>query len=168
MNTEEFVKSIMKSNNAHYNFSVSNETDVEINIDFGDWKHDHLFVDKIMKENGFEKTDEEVTGDDGCDVYGSIHRFKKIEIPTIVERSHDKESDDIMEYKFSNGAWVKIDLSDSDNCCYEYQSDEDDEETYMSGCLEFENKVLVGYDGCFELPKEVVEAVRDLGHKIDI
>jgi hypothetical protein len=121
MNIEEFVKSIMKSNNAHYDFSVSNETDVEINIYFGDWKHDHLFVDKIMKENGFEKTDEEVTAVDDCDAYGSIHRFKMVEI-TIVERSHDKESDDITEYKFNNGAWVRIDLSDSDNCFYEYQN----------------------------------------------
>lgn len=84
MNTEEFVKSIMKNNSAYYDFNVSNETDVEINVDFGDWKHDHLFVDRIMKENGFEKTDEEVTWDDGSDVFSAIHYFKKIETPTIV------------------------------------------------------------------------------------
>ena len=33
--------------------------------------------------------------------------------------------------------------------------------------LEFDDKVLVGYDGCYELPDEVIEAVKDLGHEIE-
>lgn len=85
-------------------------------------------------------------------------------IPKIIKRKHDSRTDDIINYWFDNGAWCSVDMEGSS---YEYQEDEDDEETYISGSLEFENKVLIGYDGCYELPIEVIEAVKDLGHKID-
>lgn len=85
----------------------------------------------------------------------------------ITERSHSKETDDIVNFKFDNGAWASIDTRGS----YEYQEDEDDEETYIEGSLEFERidgkLTLTDFDGCFELPEEVVAAVQDLGYAVD-
>ena len=82
----------------------------------------------------------------------------------IKKRKHDAKSDDIVEFWFDNESWVRIDLIDE---MYEYQSNPKDGETYISGMLQFEDNVLVDYDGCYELPDEVIEAVKDLGHEID-
>ena len=71
------------------------------------------------------------------------------------------------EYKFDNGAWVCIHAGYEDGTgSWEYQSDEDDEETYSEGGLWFEGKELVDYDGCYELLKEVAMAVKDLGYDV--
>ena len=40
---------------------------VEIEIGWGDWKHDHLYCDHIMKENGYTLINEVVTEEDGSD-----------------------------------------------------------------------------------------------------
>lgn len=70
------------------------------------------------------------------------------------------------EFKFDNGAWAKIDI-DGESGSWEYQEDEDDEETYSEGGLWFEGKELVDYDGCYELPEEVALAVRELGYHVE-
>lgn len=79
----------------------------------------------------------------------------------IIERKND-------EFKFDNGAWVKISIYDSESGSWEYQSDVDDEQTYSEGGLWFEDKWLVDYDGCYELPEEVLMALHDLGYKEDL
>lgn len=72
------------------------------------------------------------------------------------------------EYKFDNGAWVCVYSGDEDgDGSWEYQSDEDDEETYFEGGLWFEEKEVVDYDGIYELPKEVKLAIRDMGYEIE-
>jgi len=78
-----------------------------------------------------------------------------------------KVSERTTEFKFDNGAWasVYIDTEDGDGS-WEYQSDEDDEETYSEGGLWFEGKELVDYDGCYELPQEVAMAVKELGYDV--
>ena len=80
----------------------------------------------------------------------------------IVKR-HDNQGSH--EFWFDNGAWVSVDLEGEG---YEFQSDPDDEETYLEGCLELDEgkTALEGYDGCYELPREVVVACSDLGLKI--
>lgn len=70
------------------------------------------------------------------------------------------------EYKFDNGAWVKLDI-DGEYGSWEYQEDEDDEETYSEGGLWFDGKLLEDYDGCYELPEEVRMAMTDLGYKYE-
>lgn len=69
------------------------------------------------------------------------------------------------EFWFDNESWVKI---SKDEECYEYQSDPNDGETYFEGSLEFDDDktVLEGYDGCYELPEEVILACKELGLKI--
>ena len=80
----------------------------------------------------------------------------------IVEK---KVKDGAREYKFDNGAWVKLDI-DGEYGSWEYQ-DEDDEETYMEGGIWFDGKQIEDYDGCFELPEEVVAALNELGYSLD-
>ncbi len=69
------------------------------------------------------------------------------------------------EFKFEGGAWVKLDI-DGEYGSWEFQEDEDDEETYSEGGLWFEGMELVDYDGCFELPEEVAAAIKELGYKV--
>ena len=83
----------------------------------------------------------------------------------ITERKVGKKS---QEFKFDNGAWVRIFIDDSESGSWEYQSDEDDEETYSEGGLWFEDKWLADYDGCYELPEEVEMAIKELVYKIDL
>lgn len=70
------------------------------------------------------------------------------------------------EFKFDNGAWacVYAGYEDGDGS-WEYQSDEDDAETYSEGGLWFEDKTLVDYDGCYDLPEEVQLALKELGYE---
>ena len=77
-----------------------------------------------------------------------------------------KIKDGAREYKFDNGAWVKLDI-DGEYGSWEYQEDEDDEETYMEGGIWFDGKQVEDYDGCFELPEEVVAALNELGYSLD-
>jgi hypothetical protein len=74
----------------------------------------------------------------------------------IIKKTNKKVN---VEFKFDNGAWVSIDPDH-----WEYQSDEDDAETYIDGNLWFKGKHLVDYDGCFELPKEVEMALKHIGY----
>ena len=54
-------------------YSVDGE--VRIDINWGDWKHDHGWVDHQMRVLGATKTDEIVTEEDGSDTYSSIHFY---------------------------------------------------------------------------------------------
>lgn len=41
----------------------------------GDWKHDHLRADYLMKQIGYEIHHEEVTESDGSDFYGATRYY---------------------------------------------------------------------------------------------
>ena len=56
---------------------------IAIKIEWGDWKHEHQYLDYIMKnEFGLDCCEEEETENDGSDCYSSIHYYK---LGTIVE-----------------------------------------------------------------------------------
>nr|DAI24200.1 MAG TPA: hypothetical protein [Caudoviricetes sp.] len=65
------------------------------------------------------------------------------------------------EFKFDNRAWVSIDPYN-----WEYKSDEDDVKTYIHGNLWFKENHRVAYEGCSELPKEVVMALKHIGYDL--
>lgn len=66
------------------------------------------------------------------------------------------------EFWFDNDSWCSVSIEQE---CYEFQSDPNDGETYFEGWLGFDDNktTLEDYDGCYELPKEVVIACRELG-----
>ena len=55
----------------HINGSIS------VEIDWGDWKHDHAYCDYLMKERGYVLMDEQVTEENGSDCYSSIHYYEQ-------------------------------------------------------------------------------------------
>ena len=73
---ENKIQGIFKNNDIHYDYGVTSETECEINIEWGDWKHDHLYIDYLMQQNGFKKVDEEITEEDGGDCFSSVHYYK--------------------------------------------------------------------------------------------
>ena len=48
---------------------------VEVDISWGDWKHEHLRCNYLMIELGCESWGEVTTEEDGSDCYSAIHRF---------------------------------------------------------------------------------------------
>lgn len=50
---------------------------VAIEIIWGDWKHDHIHVNDLMREAfGLKMEKETITEEDGDDAYSSIHYYK--------------------------------------------------------------------------------------------
>lgn len=50
---------------------------IHIQIDWGDWKHDHARTKYIMETLGYIKIDEYVNEEDGSDAYSSEHVYIK-------------------------------------------------------------------------------------------
>ena len=46
-----------------------------VEINKGDWKHEHGRCDWVLRDAGYTLMKEEVTWEDGGDVYSSIHYF---------------------------------------------------------------------------------------------
>lgn len=57
-------------------FSI-NEDNICVEIEWGDWKHEHGYCDYLMSEIGYTKSGEDVTETDGSDCYSSIHYYNK-------------------------------------------------------------------------------------------
>ena len=72
---EEKLKKIFKDNDMSYDYECEGNI-VYVIVDWGDWKHDHGFLNYVMRNNGFELVAEKVTEEDGSDYYSSIHGFR--------------------------------------------------------------------------------------------
>lgn len=46
-------------------------------VEWGDWKHEHLYLDYVMSGLGYVLDHEEETETDGSDCYSSNHYYKK-------------------------------------------------------------------------------------------
>ena len=75
-NIEQDIKRIFKKNELYYDYSIRIDGTIEVNVEWGDWKHDHSYLDYIMKNNGYSLKSEIVTEEDGSDCYSSIHLFE--------------------------------------------------------------------------------------------
>jgi len=58
-----------------------------ISITWGDWKHDHGWLDSLMGHLGYEAFNEIVTEEDGSDTYSSEHIFIRKDAPGL-EKLH--------------------------------------------------------------------------------
>ena len=74
--TEKFYK-LMKDNNLYYEIVDYAENMIAVEITWGDWKHDHLRLEWLVRENMPEVKyiNSYTTEDDGSDCYSAIHRF---------------------------------------------------------------------------------------------
>lgn len=76
MTNQEFYKYF--SENKLYVTSVyNNKGIIEITIEDGDWKHEHLYCEHLMREIGYRKISEEIIDDNGSDTYSSKHYYVK-------------------------------------------------------------------------------------------
>lgn len=72
------VWNLLSSHQMYYSISVINSSSVEISVEDGDWKHEHLGLQRLMEENGFTLVCRENTREDGSDCYSAIHTYMYI------------------------------------------------------------------------------------------
>lgn len=71
------INQTLKDKGVWHESGLTTESIVAITIEWGDWKHDHDYVDYLMGELGYEKLGERETETDGSDCYSSIHFYAK-------------------------------------------------------------------------------------------
>lgn len=52
---------------------------IVVDIDWGDWRHSHLWAKNLMEYLGYKEIGNKVTDDDGSDCYSAEHYFIKSE-----------------------------------------------------------------------------------------
>jgi len=82
MKEKKTIESLIKKANAKFEKDGSGITadfagsTAIIEIEWGDWKHDHAYADQVMGSCGFKFIGEMVTNENGSDCYSSIHYYK--------------------------------------------------------------------------------------------
>lgn len=73
------IRKYLKGNNLYCEVYEHANGCISVEIEWGDWKHDHAYCDHLMKQKGYVCTDEQVTEEDGSDTYSAIHFYEKVE-----------------------------------------------------------------------------------------
>lgn len=53
----------------------SNLQFIYVQIDNGDWKHEHMFTKNLLEENHFQFVSTQEIGDSEDDTYSAVHKF---------------------------------------------------------------------------------------------
>lgn len=69
------IQEIFEQHELDYEWQVEDNGLVSVNVEYGDWKHDHAYLVYVMKENRYREIMEQITETDGSDCYSSIHKF---------------------------------------------------------------------------------------------
>lgn len=56
---------------------VDNDTEVNVSISWGDWKHDHIRTKLLMDSIGYMLVRETLTEEDGSDCYSAVHKYRR-------------------------------------------------------------------------------------------
>ena len=70
------IENCLRDNDVFADVWDAGNGDIKVEINWGDWKHDHLRCRHIMRELGFERINEVVTADDGSDCYSALHTYR--------------------------------------------------------------------------------------------
>lgn len=54
------------------------DNQVAVNIEWGDWKHDHKYADYLMSKKNYMVVEEHITEEDGSDCYSAIHYYEHL------------------------------------------------------------------------------------------
>lgn len=73
---EDKIQTILNNANVYWEYYFDGDI-LCVEIEWGDWKHDHRFCDGLMKSIGYKLISEEVTDSDGSDAYSSVHTYRK-------------------------------------------------------------------------------------------
>jgi len=71
------IMEFMRNNGLHGEVWDEKEDVVAVEITWGDWKHQHAYLDYLVKElmPELKKVESVVTEEDGSDCYSAIHKF---------------------------------------------------------------------------------------------
>lgn len=71
------VAQVFKDNDLHYEYGIRPNGEVNVDVHWGDWKHDHLYIDYVMEHNGFTQVRVMPFGEPtGDDTYSATHVYK--------------------------------------------------------------------------------------------
>lgn len=71
------ISDLFKENGVMYGWGWTADGKLEVQVEDGDWKHDHLYLDYLMDKVGYEKVEtRQYGGDTGGDWYSAVHVFK--------------------------------------------------------------------------------------------
>jgi hypothetical protein len=67
----------LRTKNLYYEI-YETEDGFVISVEWGDWKHDHRYLEYIMGELDYILVDKKITNEDGSDCYSADHYYKKM------------------------------------------------------------------------------------------
>ena len=76
MRIEEQIRKHLEDNKLFADEIRLYDDAVEVDISWGDWKHEHLRCNFLMSELGCENWGEATTEEDGSDCYSATHVYK--------------------------------------------------------------------------------------------
>ena len=76
-NIDETIFSFLNDNGVWAEVYCQTNNIVVVNIDWGDWRHSHLWARDLMRYLGYVKVGEVVTEEDGSDCYSAEHAYVK-------------------------------------------------------------------------------------------
>lgn len=72
---EKIQKRLTEEGISFSDISEYDNGEVNVLIEWGDWKHDHRYCDVIMKEFGYELSSVTETEENGSDCYSAIRTY---------------------------------------------------------------------------------------------
>lgn len=76
-NIDETIFSFLNDNGVWSEVYCRTENIVVVDIDWGDWRHQHLWAETLMGYLGYTEIGNRVTEEDGSDCYSAEHYFLK-------------------------------------------------------------------------------------------
>ena len=72
---EKMVYDLLKKNQLYADAVYTYQNLIAVEINWGDWKHEHARADWLIGENGGRLINEMVTEEDGSDCYSAVHYY---------------------------------------------------------------------------------------------
>lgn len=77
VNDEDKLNKLFNEARFPADWEYTTDGNIMVEINWGDWKHEHLFCNDLMNAAGFYLISEEVTEEDGSDCYSAIRIYGK-------------------------------------------------------------------------------------------
>lgn len=74
-NEVKIVQDILNNDHLYADVYAYDEIGICVDISWGDWKHEHLRCDYLMKLHGYTFVCSDVTESDGSDCYSATHIY---------------------------------------------------------------------------------------------
>ena len=71
------IRSFLNDNGVWADVYCQTDDNVVVNIDWGDWKHDHAWCQELMGYLGYKRVSFDVTDEDGSDCFSAEHTYIK-------------------------------------------------------------------------------------------